>query len=126
VRQGLLDSTGVRASSFGGEVRASNPSGLELTSGVGYRGNTWALVVVWLRNLPGQKPWAPGKARLFGVGGREVPVHAVHLDGSLPPGKEGLVFIDAQLPPDAAGNAFRLELSDSRGERLVSIQGVKL
>jgi hypothetical protein len=55
-----------------------------------------------------------------------VPVLAVHLDKPLLPGESALVVVDAQRPPDEAGEAFRLELADSSGERLLSVQGVKL
>ncbi len=126
VRQGLLDFTGVQAVAFQGKEPADNPSGLKLTKGIGYRGNQWALVELWLHNLPGQKPWTPGRARLIGVDGREVPVLAVHLDAPLQPGERARVVVDAQRPPDDAGRVFRLELSDSSGERLLSIQEVEI
>ncbi|XXF76529.1 DUF2381 family protein [Myxococcaceae bacterium GXIMD 01537] len=126
VLRGMLDATGVRVSSFGGEVPRDNPSGLELKGGVGYRGNSWAIVAVRLRNLPGQRPWFPSKARLLSAGGREVRVFAVHLEKPLAAGDMALVVVDAQRPPDDAGEEFRLELADSGGGRFLAIPGVKL
>ncbi len=126
VLSGLLGESGVRVTPFYGRPPPGNKSGLKPESGVGYRGNSWALVAVLLRNLPGQKTWSPGGARLYGEGGREVPVLAVHLAQVLKPGEVSLVVVETGRLPPEAGQAFRLELFDADGGRLLPIQGVKL
>lgn len=124
---GLLDRKGVRASDFSDAVPPVNKSGLKLENGVGYRAHSWALVAVQVHNLPGQKPWAPGAARLYGAGGLEVKVLGVHLPRpSLPPGESCLVVVETDRLPAEAGGVFRLELLDKSGGRLLPIDGVKL
>jgi uncharacterized protein (TIGR02268 family) len=124
---GLLDRKGVRASDFSGVVPPGNRSGLKLEDGVGYRARTWALVAVQVRNLPGQRPWAPGAARLHGAAGVEVKVLGVHLARpALSPGESSWVVVETDRLPAEAGEVFRLELVDKGGGRLLPIDGVKL
>lgn len=126
VLNGLLDASGVRVTLFRGAAPPDNKSGLQPEGGVGYRGKSWALVAVKLHNLPGQKAWAPGGARLYGEDGREVTVLAVHPAQALKPGEVALVVVETGTLPPEAGRAFRLELFDADGGRPLSIQGVKL
>lgn len=121
---GLLDKAGVRATSFKGRV-PPNQSGLTLGRGMNYRAGGWALVSVKVHNLPGQKPWTPGQARLFGAGGLEVKVLAVHLArGALLPGESALVVVETGALPQAAGEVFRLELVDKDGGRSLAVDGM--
>lgn len=127
VFSGLLDQDGVRATHFSDALRLGSQNGLKLEDGVGYRARSWALVAVRVHNFSGQRPWAPGAARLYGASGQEVKVLGVYLPRpALSPDESCLVVVKTDKPPAKAGGVFRLELLDKSSGRLLSIDGVKL
>jgi uncharacterized protein (TIGR02268 family) len=101
---------------------AAESSGLMVLERVfSYQGESSAVVAIWLRNLPGQKPWVLGQARLTGPGGVPVKVLSVQMKlEHLAPGEEGLVVVETQGPPWTAGKAFNVELVDASGQRRLS------
>ena len=96
-------------------------SGLQVVESIGYEGTSSTLVAVKLRNLPGQKPWVAGKARITSATGAQVEVLSVRTKQELlAPGEEGLVVLESKTPPWSAGSAFSVELVDIRGQRRLS------
>nr|WP_239470771.1 DUF2381 family protein [Archangium violaceum] len=125
VFSGRLDLGGVQARRM--EVPSGAQEGLKVVKGEAYRAGTWALAVVRVRNLPGQKPWAPGEARLARPDGTPVKVRSVEMSkAQLAPGEEGLVAVETEAPFWKASEALRLELQDKSGSRRLSIPEVKL
>ncbi|WP_233261367.1 DUF2381 family protein [Vitiosangium sp. GDMCC 1.1324] len=127
VLSGQLDREGVQATEFQAVISSTNKSGLTSGMGMGYRAPRWMVVAVPINNLPGQKPWAPGSARLFSAEGTPLRVRLVQLQekSQLQPGESGLVVVQADAP--MSGKApFRLELLDTEGGRLLSIHNVAL
>ncbi|WP_309887925.1 DUF2381 family protein [Archangium sp.] len=123
---GLLDAKDVRATPFQGETAPGDKSGLVAKLGIGYRATRWALVVVEVRNLPGQPTWAPGMARLTSATGTPVKVLSVHLEKPrLQAGESTRVAVWVE-PPVSPERFFRLELVDTEGGRLLSIIQVQL
>jgi len=123
---GLLDSKDVRATPFRGESAPGDKSGLVAGRGSGYRATRWAMVVVEVRNLPGQPDWVPSMARLTSATGTPVKVRSVHLEKPrLQAGESTRVAVMVE-PPSSTGRLFRLELVDTEGGRLLPITGVKL
>ncbi|HEX5750958.1 MAG TPA: DUF2381 family protein [Archangium sp.] len=101
--------------------------GLRVPGGVGYRACCWALAVVRVRNLPGQKPWVPGVARLTRADGTAVKVRSVDMNkAQLAPGEEGLVTVETETPFWKAGEVFRLEVLDKSGVRPLPLLDVEL
>jgi uncharacterized protein (TIGR02268 family) len=100
---------------------SANATGLEATQGIGYEGNTSALLAISIRSPQGQKPWAPTEARLVSADGKPVMVFSVQMKSlQLAPGEEGLVVVEAKTPPWKPGVPFRVELVDASGERRLS------
>ncbi|HYH94488.1 DUF2381 family protein [Hyalangium sp.] len=96
--------------------------GLEVTRGTGYQSAFSTLVVLHLRNLPGQTPWALGQVRLIGPQREPVKVLLVQLKpAQLAPGETGLVVVEAATPPWAGGKTFSMELAGASGHRRLSI-----
>jgi uncharacterized protein (TIGR02268 family) len=125
VLSGQLDRAGVRAKEFQGRVPPTNKSGLTAGRGMGFQAARWMVVAVSVTNLPGQKPWTPGSARLFSAEGTPLRVRLIQLQGKsqLPPGESGLVVVQTDAP--MFGKApFRLELLDTEGARLLPIHDV--
>jgi uncharacterized protein (TIGR02268 family) len=123
---GLLDSEGVRATSFLGRAAPGYKGGLEPGRGTGYRARLWAMVTVRVRNLPGQPAWAPGAARLTSTRGTPVKVLSVHLEKpQLQAGESALVAVLVEPPASTEGH-FQLELVDAEGGRLLPITTVEL
>ncbi|MDY7230021.1 DUF2381 family protein [Hyalangium rubrum] len=99
----------------------ADTSGLVVTESIGYEGGSSALVAVRLRNLPGQKPWELGQARVAGPGGVSVKVLSVQLKPQhLAPAEEGLVVVESKAAPWAPGKPFSVELVDASGQRRLS------
>ncbi|HEX5748520.1 MAG TPA: DUF2381 family protein [Archangium sp.] len=123
---GVLDSKDVRAKLFVGKPAPGYKGGLEPGLGTGYRGTRWAMVVVKVRNLPGQPAWAPGAAQLTSVKGTPVKVLSVHMEKpQLQPGEFALVAVMVE-PPASNEVRFRLDLVDTEGGRLLPITDVAL
>ncbi|WP_063934896.1 DUF2381 family protein [Archangium violaceum] len=123
---GVLDSKDVRAKPFFGKPAPGYKGGLEPGPGTGYRGTLWAMVVVRVRNRPGQPAWAPGAARLTSVKGTPVKVLSVHMEKpQLQPGEFALVAVMVE-PPASNEVLFQLELVDTEGGRLLPITEVAL
>jgi uncharacterized protein (TIGR02268 family) len=123
---GVLDSKGVRAKPFFGKPAPGYKGGLEPGLGTGYRGTLWAMVVVQVRNRPGQPAWAPGAARLTSVKGTPVKVLSVHMEKpQLQPGEFAMVAVMVE-PPASNEVLFQLELVDTEGGRLLPITEVAL
>lgn len=109
------------------DVPTGIQGGLKVTGGDGYRAGPWALAVVRVHNLPGQKPWVPGKARLTRADGTPVKVLSVDMNkAQLAPGEEGLVAVEPESPYWKVGEVFRLELLDKSGVRRLPILDVAL
>jgi uncharacterized protein (TIGR02268 family) len=123
---GRIDWRGVRAERIE-KVPTAIQGGLKVEEGMGYRAGSWALAVVRVRNLPGQKPWEPGSARLTRADGTPVKVLSVDMDkAQLAPGEEGLVAVEPESPYWKVGQVFRLELLDKGGSRHLPILNVVL
>ncbi len=123
---GLLDAKDVRATAFQGETAPGDQSGLEPGKGIGYRATRWALVVVEVRNLPGQPAWTPGMARLTSATGTPVKVLSVHAEKPRLQAGESTRLAVWVEPPVSPERFFRLELVDTEGGRLFSIIQVEL
>ncbi|MFL5354429.1 DUF2381 family protein [Archangium sp.] len=109
------------------EKIASARDGLRVTDGGGYRAESWALVVVHVRNLPGQKPWEPGEARLTLADGTPVKVASVDMNRArLEPGEEGLVAVETETPFWMVGALLSMELLDKSGSRRLPVAQVRL
>ncbi|MCY1078276.1 DUF2381 family protein [Archangium lansingense] len=123
---GVLNSEGVSAKSFFGKPAPGYKGGLEPGPGTSYRGTLWAMVVVQVRNLPGQPAWVPGAALLTSVKGTPVKVLSVHMEKpQLQPGEFALVAVMVE-PPASNEVLFRLELMDTTGGRRLPITEVEL
>jgi uncharacterized protein (TIGR02268 family) len=124
VLSGQLDRNGVQAKEFLVKPPPGNKSGLAAGRGTGYRATGWALVAVPVSNLPGQKPWAPGSARLFSAEGTPVGVRQVSMEKpQLQPGETALVVVET-APHSSSKSPYRLELLDTEGGRLLPIHDV--
>ncbi len=122
---GRLDAKGVRAWRIAELVGIR--SGLKGLDGTGYRASSWALVIVRLHNLPGQRPWEPGGARLTLADGTSVKVLPIRMNKArLGPGEEGLVAVELEALDWNAEAVFQLELVDKTGGRRLLIPKVKL
>ena len=125
VFSGRLDFEGVQARRI--EIPTGPQGGLKVVDAEEYRASSWALAIVRVRNLPGQKPWEPGEARLTLADGTPVKVRSVDMNkAQLAPGEEGLVAVETEPPHWKAGEPLRLELLDKSGSRRLSISQVKL
>jgi uncharacterized protein (TIGR02268 family) len=125
VFSGRLDLRGVQARRI--EVPSGTQEGLKVVTGEAYRAGSWALAVVRVLNLAGQKPWELGQTRLTQPDGTPVKVRSVRMDKPrLVPGEEGLVALETEAPFWKATEALRLELLDKSGSRRLSIPKVKL
>jgi uncharacterized protein (TIGR02268 family) len=123
---GLLDHKGVRTTRFFGKVSPDSQSGLKLEGGVCHRAKAWALVTMQVQNIPGQKPWAPGRARVYGAVRLEMKVLGVHpAKPLLAPGESSLLIVELGELPSAAGKVLRLELVDKDGGRPLHVDGVE-
>jgi uncharacterized protein (TIGR02268 family) len=125
VFSGQLNLKGVQAQRL--EVPLGAQGGLMVDGGEAYRAGSWALAVVRVRNLPGQKPWEPGKARLTRADGTSVKVLSVSMNKArLGPGEEGVVVVETEAPFWKMSETFHLELLDKSGTRRLSIPTVQL
>jgi uncharacterized protein (TIGR02268 family) len=97
-------------------------SGLQVMASKGYVGKFSALAAIQLHNLPGQKPWVLGQARLSGARGTPIPVLTVQMKPlQLAPGETGWVVVETRTPP-WLGQAVSVELVDTGGLRRVSFK----
>jgi hypothetical protein len=102
-------------------VASTDTSGLELKTVFGYAGKFSTLVAVRLRNLPGQRLWVLGQARITGPSGAPVNVISAQMRPEhLAPGEADLVVVEVKAPPWTAGKAFSVELVDASGQRRLS------
>jgi len=125
VLSGQLDRGGVKVTDLRVTVPPGNKSGLATERGTGYRATHWALVAVPVSNLPGQKPWTPGRARLFSAEGTALGVRQVSMEKPrLQPGETALVVVET-APLPSSDSPYRLELLDTEGGRLLPIHEVK-
>ncbi len=121
-----VDGRGLRARSFRARIPLGNPSGLKVRKSEGYRTTSHAFVRLLIRNLPGQKSWAPGVVRLSSMDGTAVGVRHFRLDKSpLQPGDTAEVVVETEAPMRGQ-TFFRLELVDTEGGRLLSLDDVEL
>jgi uncharacterized protein (TIGR02268 family) len=112
----------LRPIEFATVVEPGDSSGLEVLESIGYQGAFSELVVIRVRNLPGQKPWTWGQARLIGPADAPVTVLSVQMkQEQLAPGEEGLVVVETKTPPWKPRKAFSIELVDASGQRRLSI-----
>ena len=95
--------------------------------GTGYRAPRWVVVAVFVHDLLGQKPWAPGSAHLFSAEGGTARVRRVQLQGEAPAParcvRASSWWTWTRLYPQQG--PFRLELVDAEGGRLLPIHEVK-
>jgi uncharacterized protein (TIGR02268 family) len=123
---GRIDQKGVQARKIE-KVPSFTQGGLNVTDGMGYRAGPWALAVIHVRNLPGQKPWAPASALLSREDGSPVKVRAVEMDkAQLGPGEEGVVAVESEAPSWEEGQKFLLQVMDKSGTRQLPLLEVKL
>ncbi|HLK99064.1 MAG TPA: DUF2381 family protein [Myxococcaceae bacterium] len=107
---------------FTTEVAPADASGLGVLESIGYAGKFSALVAIRLRNLPGQASWGVGQARLTNSSGTPVKVLSVQMKpAELAQGEEGLVVVEVQAPPWIAGRPFSVTLTDTSGQRRLSL-----
>jgi uncharacterized protein (TIGR02268 family) len=126
VFSGRLDRHGVQARRIL-NLPTGIQSGLEVRGGEGFRASSWALAVVRVHNLPGQRPWESGQARLTRRDGTPVKVRSVDMNkAQLAPGEEGLVAVETEAPVWNADDVLRLELLDKSGSRRLSIPEMRL
>ena len=115
----------ISSRAFVAQVPPGNASGLKVEDGLGYRTGQWALVVVRLRNLPGERPWAPGTVRLFTARGAPVRVLSVRMDRpQLAAGEAGQLLVRTEAPVWPSTEELRLELKDTEGGRPLPLSGV--
>lgn len=127
LRARMLDGKGALARGIDASAPSESKAGLLLVEGMSYRATRWALVDVVVKNLPGQAPWRPLKARLVGPGGLAVKVVAVWTEKSpLAPGEAGRILVQTEAPRWDSGTVLQLEIQDSGGGRLLSITRVML
>ena len=126
VFSGRLDIEGVQARRIK-NVPSDPQDGLEVVKGQAYRTGAWTLAVVRVRNLPGQKPWVPGEARLIRADGPPVKVRSLDMDqAQLAPGEEGVIAVETEAPFWRAEEVLRLELVDKSGSRRLTLPDVRL
>jgi uncharacterized protein (TIGR02268 family) len=95
--------------------------------GVGHRALQWAAVTMTVGNPLGQRPWRPGKAQLVSTRrGTAVAARVVMRGSQLAPGESGRVVIETGPLPCELGTEFRMDLWDTDGDRLLSIDTVTL
>lgn len=115
----------IHSQPFVAQVPTGNSSGLKVAVGVSYRTKKWALIVLLLRNLPGQAAWTPGQVRLTTAKGAPVTVLSVRMDKPrLAADEEGLLVVRTAAPWWSSEEEFRLELKDKDGGRLMPLSGV--
>lgn len=115
VFSGWLTPAGVRTLNL---VSRASSQGLGVWGSALYQGQPSTLVALQLRNLPGQKPLAPGTARLTGLPGAPVKALSVRMKPEqLAPGEAGWLVVEAVVPPLEQGASFDLELMDASGQR---------
>jgi uncharacterized protein (TIGR02268 family) len=123
---GHIDQEGVQVRRIE-QVPSLTQDGLKVVKGLGYRAGPWALAVIHVRNLPGQKPWAPASARLTRKDGSLVKVRAVEMDkAQLGPGEEGAVAVEPEAPFWSKGQEFLLQVLDKSGSRQLPLLEVAL
>lgn len=84
---------------------------------LGYRGESSALVALWLRNPSGQQPWELGEASILVPGAAPVKVLSVTMKPvRLAPGEEGLVVVETRTRPWVDNQPFQVVLMDAAGE----------
>jgi uncharacterized protein (TIGR02268 family) len=124
VFSGQLNERGIQVKRF--DELPVTQAGLTVNGGQGYRASLWALVVLQVHNLPGQRPWKPGQARLTRPDGTLVKTLPVHMDKEqLAPGEAGLVALVAEALSLKEGEVLRLELLEANGPRRLSITTVR-
>lgn len=125
VLSGRLDMEGVRARRI--QVFEDIQAGMMLKEGTGFRASTWALVAIVVRNLPGQRSWTAGEARLTRADGSPVKVLSVRMDRpQLAPGETGRVVAETEAPYWKATEVFRFELREKGGGRHLVIGTAEL
>ncbi|WNG20955.1 DUF2381 family protein [Cystobacter fuscus] len=116
---GRIDREGVQVRRIE-KVPTFTRGGLEVTDGMGYRAGPWALAVIHVRNLPGEKPWRPVSALLTRQDGSPVKVRTVEMDkAQLGPGEAGVVAVEPDAPFWEAGQVFLLQVMDKSGARQI-------
>ncbi|ADO71587.1 DUF2381 family protein [Stigmatella aurantiaca] len=114
---GYLDRRGIVI--VGIELFTNITSGLEATSSVAYRGTTWVLVEVEIRDLLGRS-WTPTEAKLTGEGGEVLPIRLVtNMERSVASGNRARVLIASDNLPDDAGRVFGLEVRGTDDRNIV-------
>jgi uncharacterized protein (TIGR02268 family) len=84
---------------------------LAVSQSIGYPGRFSTLIAIRLRNLPNEKPWAVGQARITGSNGAPVKVLSVQMKpAELAPGEEGLVVVETKTSPWEDRKPFSVEL----------------
>jgi uncharacterized protein (TIGR02268 family) len=92
--------------------------GLKTRRGVAYRGTTWVLVAVEIRNVSDQ-PWTPAEAKLTGQGGEVLPVRLVTSGvGNSASGDRARVLLASYNLPEDTGRVFGLELRGVDGRNI--------
>ncbi|HEX8705083.1 MAG TPA: DUF2381 family protein [Myxococcaceae bacterium] len=101
----------------------ANSSSLMVTprSAYAFEGTSSVVMVIGVRNLPGQPPWAVGRAHLTSAAGTAIAVLSVQQQPPhLAPGEEGLVALETKIPEWESGEVLGVELVDASGQRRLS------
>jgi uncharacterized protein (TIGR02268 family) len=113
---------GMKTFEFTTEAAHANASGLVVQGGNGYEGGASVLLAISLRNISGQKPWAVGQVRILDAWGAPSKVLSVRMNpAELAPGEDGLVVVEVKAPPWVKGKPFSAVLTDTSGQRSLSL-----
>jgi uncharacterized protein (TIGR02268 family) len=118
VLKGFVNKSGVPATVV--PKVADSERGFTSELGVSYRGNGWAIVEVWIRNLPGRSPWTPREAFLRAKGGAILRARLVtNVKGAIAPGNDVRVLVVLDSEPASADLVVVLEVLGDDGRSFV-------
>lgn len=122
ILSGLLDD-GYKRTPIQAQGEEGGASGFSVGRGNAFAAPRWVVLTVLVTNGLGQAPWSPapeGVSLTSAKTRQPVKVRAVRLEGpALSAGETGFVGIEAEPPPKAAGDVFRLEVRDATGRGFV-------
>jgi len=102
-------------------VSPGDTSGLVVTQSSVHEGTYSAVVLIGVRNLPGQATWAVTKARVTSSAGPPIEVLSVQLKPRhLAAGEEGLIALEVKNPGWKSSEVLGVELVDVSGQRRLS------
>ena len=94
--------------------------GFSSERGVTYRGDGWAIVEVWILNLPGRPPWTPRDVVLKDKAGENLRARLVtNAKGAIAPGDRVRVLAVLDRAAPSVGPVVALEVSGDDGRSFV-------